>query len=191
MLCLLLVSTTLPTYAIVGLTDWQNTTPGGNKINNFTKMGNALVIVEGADLEGIDDWYFYKDYVIGHLISKYQKDSTMAFFAVNESSKKINTFSSEASWNAFLTEQQLQPKIWTRWYNTDWTFLDDVLMFLTLGIFMTPFFVIPLLFLWAFILYKAIIKERLNRRMPFTIALFLITCMFVLVKLLDYFPQSI
>jgi len=170
---------TFNSYAGIGLGDWTCKTPDGNEINNFTDL--SLYLKNGEVLKGLNKWFFYKDNISGQLYDK-------TYFSVNEKTFTIDTFKTEQEWNFFTERQHLIPKFWTRWYETDWKFIDDDLLFVA---FLSFPISLPLLILFIFISYKAIRKERFNFRKPFTITLTVILALIFVNFLLEQFPQSI
>ncbi|WP_346882832.1 hypothetical protein [uncultured Algibacter sp.] len=173
----------------IGLSDWSDYTPHGNEINNF--MGtDILYLKDGTSLEDLSSWYFYKKHIIGTLKNynpekkEYDKDR---YFVANEKTFEIEVFDSEVKWNTFIKDKNLNPKLWTRWYKTQWSFLDGILLLFIFGFFIT----IPLAVLFLRSLYIAITKEKFNTSKMHT--KICITCfMFCFLTIsINYLPHSI
>ncbi len=160
--------------------DWSATTPNGNEINNFTD--HTLYLKNETQLNRLDTWYFYKDCILGEL-----KDN-LGYFVVNEYTFKVDTFKTESDFQAFVTKNNLEPKIWKRYYKGNWIFFGDELLFcLFLGFYIS----IPLMLFYLFMLYKSIVIERFNFKKPYTLISFLILILIIICWLLERFPQSI
>lgn len=171
-------------FGKAGLAEWSVLTPHGNEINNFDDS-RILSLSNQSQLDNIAEWYFYKDYIMGRLGTN---GKTTGYFAVNETIFYINTFQTKDEWIKFLQQNDLQPKIWTRWYKSDWTFFNiQLLMFLVFGFYVS----IPLIILYWIVLFKAFKKEKLNIRKPNTIVLTCVTGFIFIAWLLEHFPQSI
>lgn len=178
----MIISTT--TYGRIGLGDWSCVTPNGNRINNFSEQ--TLYLSNNTQLDGLDEWYFYKDQIIGKLHGADPKRKV--YFVVNELSFEINTFSTKQEWISYLDKQNLQPKIWTRWFQRDWTFFDDQII---LWLVFTSYISLPLMICFLIFLFKAIRKEKLNLRQPYTMIVTITTTFILVFWIFDKFPQSI
>lgn len=158
-----------------GFMDWECQTPGGNEINDFVGFV-TLELQDHQKIEQLKSWYFYKNHIIGKL----EKDK--GFFIVNESTLQVINFNSEQEWKQYLNTQNLTPRIWTRWYQSDWTMLDEGMFWFFYGV--------PLLLIISFILYKAIKEERFNLKKPYTIVLLIFIIVIASRYVIEQFPQS-
>ncbi|MBC9934255.1 hypothetical protein [Chitinophaga qingshengii] len=130
--CLLLV---YPTYA-GGLSAWEKSTPGGNKME-WDGTAPARALFWGVQCDSLKDpvplatWYFYKDCIIGG------DDST--FYVINEPDCSVHRFTEKSAFEAYLTAQNLVPRVWKRTYNAYdiWDYSDRLLFM--------SFFLIPVL----------------------------------------------
>lgn len=165
-----------------GLADWRDITPGGNTINDAG--GTDLWLRNGAEIEDVHSWYFYKGYIIG----KVGTQKPESYFAVDEKRLRMRLFRTESEFEAFLDSHDLKPALWTRWYQYRWSFTwDDFAMMLAFGFIIT----IPLLIIFGVILYRAIVREKLSPRRIHT-QIVAALGIYTLVKLvLVNFPQSI
>jgi len=167
----------------LGLADWRDTTPGGNTIDRAGRT--ALWLTDGSEIEPLCCWYFYRNSIIGQY-----KDGEVSrgFFVVNEDELSVKSFESEEEWNAYLQLQNLVPKFWTRWYSYKWsTSFDDILMVLLFGFVYT----IPLLILFAVIVFVAAVKEKFSLRKGNTRIIVLSMTLYSVYVLLGKFPQSV
>ena len=162
----------------IGLADWSRITPGHNEINNFYG-GSAIYFSKGTELDSLERWYFYKGHIVGELTGK-------GFFVANELTSEVVRFSDKSSWKNYIESANLEPKVWTRWYDTDWNFFQALPYLLWL-----PFFgIIPLIWIYAIILIRAIKRERFNLKKPYTIMTISIPLLVVLLNVANNFPQS-
>lgn len=110
-----------------GLSTWSQITPCGNEIwfeSAYPNKWNYIVcekVVNNSnftdkrdDGEKISKWYFYNQKIIG--ISNYEKDNS--FFVFDELNCKITYFQTQIEFDNYLTENELRPKVWTRWYDS-------------------------------------------------------------------------
>lgn len=162
-------------FSLNAFADWQEETPNG-KI-----MTDVWLNVKGMYLQGIEEFYFYDDCVIGKSSTAYG-DFKSGYFVINEKTGKINTFSTEQDWKAFIKLHYLEPWIWKRTYTEGWSVL-------TFGFFLALIaFGIPIFIIYR-ILKTAINMDRFKK--PLRIITLIIIGLFVLRYLLDIFPGSI
>lgn len=182
---LLAISTILPLFAGGGWGDWQDITPGGNTINNYSGSGRTIFIHGGARLSGINEWYFYKTFVIGtYFKSEGEEKKIEQYFVVNEQNSTIQQFSTKDEWNKYLKDNNLNPKIWARWFSVGWSFTDlDLVGAIILFIPFSPFYFM--------MIYRAISRERFNVQQPYTIVTLVLTGIMLFTWLLYQYPQSI
>lgn len=99
-------------------------TPGGNEISSqsFKNVNRILFVCKRIDqplVQFIDRWYFYKGCVIGIL----DPDQPNQFFLIDEQSCALETFKDRAKFDLVLDQKGLRPKLWTRWYDSNWGFI--------------------------------------------------------------------
>lgn len=170
-------------YGRIGLADWSCKTPGGHEINNFAER--TLYLNNNTSIEHVDSWYFYRSCVIGTLQAN--APGSARYFVAHEQTYQIDTFTDEQSWAAFLKKNQLQPAIWTRWYQRDWTFFDEGLW----NFIMFPHITFPLGITFLFLLFKAIKQEKMSFRKPYTLTFSGMMGLIFIAWLLECFPQSL
>ncbi|MDX1447298.1 hypothetical protein, partial [Lishizhenia sp.] len=167
----------------MGFSDWEQETPYGNKINNFTE-GCTLYLRGKTFVEHIKNWYFYKGHTIGEIT---QTDQPKGYFAADEINNVVIYFDDENDWKNYIEKEDLSPKLVTRWHKGDWKVFDTILL-LSLFYF---FFTIPLLILFVVAVVRAIRKEKFKLSEPYTLSVLFIVGFIVLRLVLDAFPQSI
>ena len=172
-------------FARPGLTDWEATTPYGNKINNY---GSVSLFLSDSIVENLTKWYFYKGYIIGLYNEVNQENFAAAYFIVNEQTLEINRYPDLNHWKLKLEQDKLVPFFYTRWYYTDWTFYDDqLLIFLIFGFFIS----IPLVILFILLMLRAIRIEKLNLKKPCTQVVIIISVFIFLHWISEAFPGSL
>lgn len=167
----------------LGISDWTEKTPKGNEINNIN--GTSLYLNNQQQIDGLWKWYFYKGYIVGQTADPSVADMNISYFVVNETTYQITKFNSIEDWEGYLKRNELKPQIWTRWYFGDWTFFNNDIFFV--GIYL----LIPFIFLFTFLLYKAIKKEKFKLFRPYTTTIVILFLLIFCYWLLDQFPESI
>jgi hypothetical protein len=180
-LTFLLVALFLRAKAEVGMGDWQCITPGKNTIDNYSGKGITLFLSNGQSfkkLEKLEQWYFYKGFIVGTRSGTY--------FVANETTLKVDSFSNPKQWLEFRYQQQIDPKFWTRWYTTKWTYHEDI------GFYLLIWFPVsmPLFILFVWLFYRAVRYEKLNIKKPATIIILLALLYVFVTYLLEQVPQS-
>jgi len=166
-------------HARIGLADWTSVTPGKNEINNFNNL--TLYLQNGKQLEGLNNWFFYKNNIIGQLHNK-------KYFVVNETTFHIDTFQTEDEWLKFRRTNNINPKLWTRWFDTNWkTTFGDFAFYILVSFYIS----IPAMILFLWLCYKAIRQEKFSMRNRYTIIVASILSIVLINFLLGQFPQSI
>jgi hypothetical protein len=161
------------------LGEWQHETPGNNLMGDNGNGNELTIIRQGYNTLPLKKWYFYNYHIVGITGKKY--------FVVNEYEGDILLFNTENEWHNYLNQNRLNPFIWTRWYSDNWVDMDYIFVFLFFYfIKIIPFF---LLLLWT--LYKAIKVEHFKMTKPNTLIFLAIISLFILIVILDCFPQSI
>jgi hypothetical protein len=156
---LLILSFLIPiSYAIaIGLGDWERDTPFGNKMYDAGSGTNFVFKSNGQEIKGINKWYFYR----GHTIGEYGRAS---YFTANEQNSTLKTFDTQQEWENEIIKLNLKP-FWARWYQDDWYFLDDLLLIMVFTLYIS----IPLLIAYIVVAVKAIGRDHLNLRKPYTL----------------------
>ncbi len=116
----------------IAWTDWEAETPGGNTISDNWGP-KALFVKDSVILSNLKEWYFYDRHMIGTYYSS-PRESVLSYFIYNEFSAKLDTFAKEAHWTQQLQHQELQPVIWNRWHNNDWSSISLLDLMLSVGI---------------------------------------------------------
>ena len=139
------------------LASWWQKTPNGNEIckekwNDNYVIGIKCKILEkesnqdGHMISNLKRWYFYKNFIIGELAEGGQKK----YFIFDETNCQEQEILTQNGFRNRIEALNLRPKIWTRWYSSNWG------VFLTSGdygegmIFMLV--KLPLLILMEFVL---------------------------------------
>jgi len=171
-----------------GLGDWRTQTPNGNSIESILNPF-TLRLQNGKELYSIDKWYFYKNHIVGIIESNKVRTekSQKTYFVVNEKSYAIEKFNKKSKWETHLTEHNLNPKLYTRWYSDNWDYISDLSLLL---IFTWPLLIPILLFL--LFLYQRFIHDFGMTKISSLIRIFICPVIFISVFfLLGTFPQSI
>lgn len=166
-----------------GFSDWTSRTPKGNEINNFN--GKSLIFKDGKTLEGLWEWYFYKDHIVGILADSFADEIKFSYYIVNEKTEIIQKFNSEKEWNSAVERQKLKPKFWKRWYQGDWKFFDDS----SIGMVLFAFILLVPLYLLLLFFEKFVIKKN-SKFSNLAIVLTADLLIIFLIWLSDNFPQS-
>lgn len=163
-----------------GIGDWQDVTPFGNRMDNFT-----LYLKNKTTLSRPSKWYFYKGYIIGNG-SEY-KNASARFFIINDQNCVIELFKNEEEWHAAILEKDLKPTIWTRWYRYEWHFFHETLLMAIIVGF--PFY-LPILLGILFLVYWVMVIDKFSLTKKST-KVFAGFCLLVFIRyLLDLYPSS-
>lgn len=155
----------------IAWTDWGAQTPGGHTISDNWGP-KALIVKDSFILSDLEEWYFYRNHVIGKFSSGY--------FIYNEGNSTLNIFNSVGDWKNQLHQNKLDPVLWTRWYSGDWDSIsiNDI------------FFVIILLTAFGLLLAIKNIKDYFNIRHPRILFICAIVLVIIVLKLKLSFPGS-
>lgn len=168
--------------AEIGMGDWQCRTPDDHTIDNYSGNGYTLHLLNALPYYTVDKlsrWYFYKGFIVGE-----RKDG---YFIANEQTSVIDTFRDKKTWLTTISQKNLKPLFWTRWYTDRWSYLDDLSFFL----FMNSYFLLPLAIIFLLLLYRAIRFEKFNIKKPCTLIILIIGSIVFIEYLSQQFPQSI
>ncbi|MEC5395844.1 hypothetical protein [Bergeyella sp. RCAD1439] len=158
----------------IGVTDWRQTTPGGNEMNNFNDI--SLVFKSGNTVDNIFKWYFYKDHIICIIVNSWTDNMEFSYAVINESTEHVKLFKNEKEWKIYIENSKLKPTVWTRWYRGDWSIFNN-------NIFSILYFLIPAIIFLLFLFRKS---NSLLKKIMYIGFLILL-----LYYILNFFPQSI
>lgn len=158
--------------------------PNGNKFADITKDSeNALILKETNErINHVRKWYYYKDYIIGETYEK-------KYFIVNELSNEIELFENNHTWLESISNNNLNPKYWTRWtgFGGFSNIGDDIILL----VFFTFPISIPTI---VFFLYRIISKSNKGNLKIYSIEVIIILIVilyFSYIYLGRIYPQSI
>jgi hypothetical protein len=178
LLSLLIILGTVARAEAQGFGDWDRNTPYGSRMYD---PGSGTKLVFGPDhreIDGVGRWYFYRGCTIGTYGKQY--------FIADERNARFESFDSEQTWENALTLRQLKPT-WTRWYEDDWCFFDNLAWLMLLGFYVT----IPLLAVFGVVAFRAIVREHLHPGKPYTLVLMGVTLLVTIQYVLDKNPVSL
>lgn len=156
--------------------DWQEETPNGKIMND------VWLDVKGKYIQGIEEFYFYNDCIIGKSNKTYG-DLKSGYFVINEKTGSIDTFKTEQDWKSYIETHNLEPLIWKRIYTEGWS--QTLIYFFILFSFLLPSFIVYRIFKPMLNLPKNIIM-----RYSKSIAIIILS-LFLFRYFLDVFPESI
>lgn len=145
--------------------------------------------VKGTDkcghiVSNLKKWYFYKSKVVGEFTNS---DKTN-YFIFDEVSCEILIFKDLLLYKNKLEELNLNPKIWTRWYESNWgeiftsgDFAED-LDFI--------FFKFPVLIFVSICVAIGLVRTKFNLKHKFNVISLIITTIILGRILLDLWPNS-
>ena len=129
--------------------NWSASTKNNTHFN-APGGGTTITLANGKEYQYPNQWYFYKDNIIGTkrlwVEDKYEYD----YFVINEKEGVINTFENKESWKNFIDTNELNPLYWKRSYSYDWNHLNLVKL---LALFY-PIISIPIILLNIYFLYN-------------------------------------
>ncbi|QAR30770.1 hypothetical protein EQP59_05170 [Ornithobacterium rhinotracheale] len=157
----------------IGVTDWRQTTPGGNEMNNFNDI--SLVFKSGNTVDNIFKWYFYKDHIICIIVNSWTDNMEFSYAVIDESTEHVKLFKNEKEWKIYIENSKLKPTVWTRWYRGDWSIFNNIFSIL--------YFLIPAIIFLLFLFRKS---NSLLKKIMYIGFLILL-----LYYILNFFPQSI
>ena len=175
---------------------WWQKTPNGNEIckekwNNKYVIGikcNDYKIKEndyGHVITNLTKWYFYKNQIIG----EFDNENQIGFFIFNELSCEEQFFEDKKKFENKLEELNLKPRIWTRWYDSNWG------MIITSGDFGEGinfiFIKLPILIITLIVVLIGLVRTKFNFKHKFNKMSLTIVGLIVGRILLDILPSSI
>lgn len=174
----LFMANSQPTHAI-SFTDWEAQTPGGHLISdNWGPL--SIRVNDSSVVEYLSEWYFYKGHIIGSFYTKNDRENKL-YFVFSEKSKQMQSFTLKEVWLQHLQENELNPKLYTRWYNSNWTSFGLV-EFISL--------IVAFLVLW--LLTKTThSSNKLSKSQSRGVVLFGVVLVFVILKIKMAFPGSL
>ena len=170
-----------------GLGDETYITPYGNEIDNW--LGNDLHTGRKHHFSGLDEWYYYKGFIVGTCrcfppLGENEREKLGNYVVFNETSHETHFFEEKSEWNAFLNGNGLKPKIWTRWHDGE---DNSILYILSVWLFMFSFVLIPVFILCLVFIFKN--RQRIKAYHVMIIVSPLLLIFFIWV--LEQFPSSI
>lgn len=160
-------------------TDWEAETPGGNIISDNWGP-KTLIVQDSFMLQGLKEWYFYEQHIIGTYGPDYNKNNR-CFFIFNETNLQLDTFDLETNWISAINQKDLQPSVWTRWYSEDWESISFTTIFIS---------IIMILLLWM-ISRMLSGKGLLQKKKATLLFWFCVFTLFTVIKCMFNFPQSL
>lgn len=172
---------------------WQKTLYGNEiceeKWNNEYVIGikskNKKENQYGHIVTNLKRWYFYKNHIIGQLTEKDEQK----YFIFNELNSDFFLFSSHREFKKKINELNLNPKLWSRWYSSNWGIIvssrdfGDSLDFI--------FVTLPILILTLLIIIAGMVWTKFNLKHIFNKISLVILALIIGRILLDVLPQSI
>ena len=119
---LVFLLTTAKSFAL-GIGEWENTTPGGNRIVHDQWSDTITLYLNYGfvhQIAGLSRWYFYKDHIIGEY-----NNGGKYYFIVDEDDGHVDTFHTRQEWQKYISDNSLNPSMWTRWYSWEWQISPD------------------------------------------------------------------
>lgn len=109
----------------MGIGDWHATTK--NK-TSFNDSGGGLIITlaNGKEYKYPDEWYFYKDNIIGIGEEYIEGRHKYEYFIIKEREGDILTFDRKDSWEEFIKTNDLNPKYWKRCFRDNWNHIEMI-----------------------------------------------------------------
>lgn len=185
LLLLILIQISFSPYGNCSFSEWSNQTKNGNTILNFG--GNGIeIITSKRTIENVKRWYFKKNHIIGEIQSN--ETEKIKYFVLDEKKGNLFTFRKKSNWDNYIKKQNLIPKLYTRWFTDDWDIYNNGFFSFYLMIFPIS---LPLTFLYLFILYRALKKEKFKLKKPYTLVFLVFTLIILLDIIMSKFPQSI
>lgn len=169
-------------YGICSFSEWSNQTKYGNTILNYSGYGIQIITTK-SDVKFVKRWYFKNDYIIGE-----QENKKLNYFVLNEKKDVLKTFNSKRQWDKYILKNNLKPKIYTRWFKDNWDIYKKGFFIFYILIFPLSF---PLTFLYVFVLYSAIKREKFKFNKPFTLIFLTISLLILIDIIMSKFPQSL
>ncbi len=180
-----------------GLHTWSQKTPYGNEIwyeSAHPKSWNYILckqkvntndFADRDNAKEIEKWYFYRKKIIGTL----NDGANAGFFVFDELNCQASYFQKEENFIDYLKENNLEPLIWTRWYDSyygGWLYTNVNGTFQHVWNLIFGIILAPLLLWFLFKLIRSKFDFKLIRNKLFIVLiLILITTLF-----LDIYPES-
>ena len=168
----------------MGLGDWYATTK--NKTNfDDPGGGKTITLANGKKYQNPDEWYFYKDNIIGIGKEYTEGRYKYEYFVIDEKEGKILTFEEKEIWEEFIMTNNLNPKYWKRSFRDNWNHIEMIKL---LAIFWFPIS-IPIILINIYF-YKKLLS--FDNKWKKWVGLAAITPLIIIViNLLGKFPESI
>ena len=183
---------------------WWQKTPGNNEIANEKWRDNYIIGINCKDLRmkqkyhgdimrndsgnvisSLTKWHFYKNQIIGEFNNKGKK----GYFIFNESTCQKEVFEEELKFKNKLKALNLKPKIWTRWYKSNWGIIFTSGAFEEGFIFL--FIKLPILIILSLTFLIGLVKTKFNFKHKFNVISSAAFLLVIARILLDFLPSSI
>jgi hypothetical protein len=141
-------------FSRAGFSEVVFETPGGHTICHCDPYSSAQtpILIGFERLEKLDKWYFYKNNIIGKGAGYY--------FIFNESSDKIQYFTTEKLWRLAIINQNLEPFFITRWLSLKDSPDEFLFVIVLLIILSSPLFLITIIIFWILTYKKVIVWTK-------------------------------
>lgn len=177
---------------------WWQKTPNNNEICNEKwndqyvmgiickdKVFDGERIAHGHIITNLNKWYFYKNQIIG----EFNNENKKAFFIFDEATCKTEIFKEKVDFENRLQALDLVPKIWTRWYQSNWGIIFSSGDF---GEQLTFFYLtLPILIATPIILLIGLISSNFNFKHKLNVLTLIVMGIIIARIFLDLMPNSI
>lgn len=167
----------------MGVGDWSSTTKNSTKFDD-PGGGITITLSNGKQYKYIDEWYFYKDHIVGKTKEYINYENKYEYFVLNEITGKIHTFQKKDAWEIFIKSNNLNPKYWKRSFRDNWNHSE---MMMLIPVLWFPIS-IPFIFLNLYFFKRLFEFEKNWTKWAFLSA---ISPLFILaISILGKFPDS-
>lgn len=132
----------------MGFGEWQYETKNKTIINNF--MGPATIKCSGEEINGVHEWYYYKNHIIGIAKTQNLENAPTEYFILNELTKEKYITANQTEWKDRLKQKKLNP-YFTRWYDEH---INPIFKYFCMA-FTLWFISLPLIFYFLYIFYNS------------------------------------
>lgn len=139
----------------------------------------SIVLKDGTSLAMPDEWYFYKDHIVGAL----GRDQEKTYVVIDELNSGVSTFNQEEAWQAFINSHRLKPLLWTRWYTGDWNKMRAAIYLLV--------FMFPITIGWLLLHIRWISKARKTGARKYYVYFSILPMLLLITYLFSQFPGSV
>ena len=167
----------------LGLADWSSYTKNETHFSN--SGGITITLGNRQQYQYLKRWYFYEDHIVGIGRKRTEGNYKNEYFVVNEKKSSLRLFENENSWNNYRESNNLNPKIWTRWFMDEWSLMRVIMLF---AMILSP--VTAGVVLLNFYFYYKVFKTR-GKKKKWKILALIVPVFLLTFYLLGEFPQSI